>query len=353
MYIRLVCIAISQTIVALAAVGNYEERQNEVTVTGLVVIKDQTYRATCNCPTSVNSLENMIYLSRGLCYPSKVKIRAHGSHDAKEYKLLLAEMKLLPHEDFKSVSTLPLSAMDARVQGKSFYAPGGDLGIFTIAMLNIYEGKGIPTQQTVTNLLRQFVRQMPEGRQFRHATDDNAMETVRKALNWEVMDLSNIDTQYQPKVKEAVADGAMGDPFFAFILRKFNNDPVKKKIIVQCVHAFLEILWDKSDAIWEQMVIQLLQGESKPQALVELSVSKGCELARMAPQVETKTENMQLLVYTEFAANYRKKEVTTFLYNQMEPQKRTIPLDEILQHLDKLTHALIEGFGKYPSYDLT
>ncbi|ORM39668.1 uncharacterized protein BXIN_0066 [Babesia sp. Xinjiang] len=340
-----ICIALSQYILAFAAARVQREAQNENTVTGIVVIRDQTYRATCNCPANVNSLENMVYLSRGLCYPSKIKVRTHGKHDDDEYKLLLNSMQFIPHEDFKNVENMPLSAMDGRVEGKSFYAPGGDLGIFTIAMINMYEGDGIPTQTTVTNTLRQFVRQMPEGRQFRHATDENAIENIRKALNWEVVDLTNIDTQYQSKVKDVTAAGALGDPFFAFMLHKFHSDPVKKKIIVACVHAFLEILWDKTDLLWEQIVLQLLKGEPKPRALVEVSVAKGCEIARMAPQVITNITDNQFLIYTEFATNYRKKEIAAFLYNRQDPKKHTMPLDEVIQHLDKLTHALTEEFG--------
>ncbi|GBE59675.1 hypothetical protein BOVATA_011680 [Babesia ovata] len=333
--------------IAIAAPGNKKQQQDDITVTGLVVIKDKTYRATCNCPAHVKSLENMIYISRGLCYPSKVKVRTHGAHDPDEYKMLVDGMHLIPHEDFTSVHQHPLSAMDGRLKGKAFYAPGGDLGIFILAMLNMYENDGIPTQKTVTNMLREYIRQISNGRDFRHAVDEKSLESIRNALKWELIDLTNIDPPHQKAVKDAISAGAYGNPFLNFLVRKFRSNPSKKTIVVECINAFFEIVWDKSDSIWERMVVQLLEGEHKPRALVELSVSKGCELARMAPLVTAKVEDMQLLIYTEFAANYRKREVATFIYNQQDTRKRTLPLDEVLQHLDKLTHTVTEEFGKY------
>ncbi|GIX66103.1 uncharacterized protein BcabD6B2_55390 [Babesia caballi] len=359
--ILIALIAISQ--VAAAAAGGKKERQDDATVTGLVVINDKTYRATCNCPSHVDSLENMIYLSRGLwyasmrpyeqrrSYPSKVKIRTHGTYRPEEHKLVRDTMQLLPQEDFKNVRESPLSPMDGRVTGKSFYAPGGDLGVFTMAMLNMYEGNGTPTQETATALLRQYLRQLPEGRLFRHATDDKALEAIRKALKWEVLDLANVDPQHRRQVNDAIAGGAIGDPFLSFLVRRFNNQPSKKsrpssvhrnantEIVLACITAFLEIAWDKTDATWERTVLQVLHGEHAPQALVEISVSKGCELARLAPQVPTRAGEMQLLVYSECAANLRKREVAAFLYNQQEPRKRAAPLDEVMQHLDKLAPA--------------
>ncbi|EDO06905.2 uncharacterized protein BBOV_IV005440 [Babesia bovis T2Bo] len=349
-------IAISQFVLVSAVIT--QDNQNDITVTGLVIINDKTFRATCNCPANVNSLENMIYLSRGLCYPSKMKVRTHGNLDHEEYDSVLKEMRIIPHEDFRSVDEVSLSAMDPRVKGKAMYAPGGDLGLFTIAMMVVYESRGTPTQMTVTNLLKQFVRQLPANRQFRHATDEHAIELLKQAMNWEVIDLHNVEKQYQQKMKDAIADGAMGDPFFVYMMRKFNNDPTKKKIVVLCVHAFLEVLWDKTDSIWERMVIQMLEGDAKPTSLVELSVSKGCELAKMAPLVKTQAGSIPLLIYTEFAANVRKREMAAFIYSQQDPTYRTVAVDDLLSHVDKLTHTLMEGFamqqlGKVRYYNLT
>lgn len=334
--------ALSQ--VAGATNKKEDVKQHEYAVTGLVTINGKTYRATCNCPSNVRSLEDMVCRSRGLCHPSKIKIRVHGPHDPGEYKLVRDAFRLLPHEDFRDVGKFPLASMDGRVSGKAYYAPGGDLGLFIMTMLNHYDGASIPDQETVTGLLRQYIRQLPEGRGFYHATDTNALETIRKGLQWELLDITNIEDEHREKVKELIALGAHGDPFMKFLANRFRNHPAKKKLVLFGINAFFEIIWNKEDRLWEQLILELLEGCSCPSAVVEVSVSKGCELARMVPQVPARVGDKQLLIYTELAGNQRKKEMATFLHRQHLDKQRNAPLDEVVQHLDKFVHTLMEEF---------
>lgn len=321
------------------------DKKGENVVTGIVAIEDRKYRVACNCPHNVQSLENMIYLSRGLCHPSKIKVRTNGHSDLEEFKLIHNVFRLLPHEDFKNVAMFHIASMDGRVKGKNFYAPGGDLGLFTVSMLNHYSGGSIPNQEAVTSFLRQYVKQLPEGRAFYHATDSKAIDTIRTGLEWEIIDITNIDKTYQKRVKELLNLGAHGDPFMKFLIDKYHNYPEKKNLVLFCINAFFEVVWDKEDSAWENLILEILEGDISPSAVVEVSVSKGCQLSRMVPQVPAAMDSKhQLLIYTEAAANQRKGEMATYLYKQHVQRDRNIPLDELVQHLDKLVHTLMEEF---------
>lgn len=133
-----------------------------------------------------------------------------------------------------------------------------------------------------------------------------------------------------------------------FLVERYHNVPAKKRglchysphceleLVLMCINAFFEVIWDKEDETWEQLVLEVLEGETEPAAVVEISVSKGCQLARTVPQVHAKVGGKQLLIYTELAGDHRKREIATYLFNQQDPRQRKFQLDEVLQHLDKL-----------------
>ncbi|AFZ80240.1 hypothetical protein BEWA_030930 [Theileria equi strain WA] len=328
--------------------GNTEDSTGNISVTGYINIKNETYRATCNCPSHIETLENMVYRNKGLCQPSKLKVRSHNVIPSDKYSVIYNIFKRIPLDDFVEIKDTHISSMDGRITKKSLFSPGGDLGLFIQTLFIMFNGQA-SSEDMVTNLMRQYVQSMPPKSKFSHATDEDAISDICKALQWDSIDLTNINSSYQLQVKELITK-YYGDRYLQFLSQVYRDNPEKNStfkalghgaigLIIHSVNAFYNILWDKNDQTWEKMKLDILHGEFKPEFIVEISVSRGCELAEKSPIITPKVDNKQILVYTEYAANIKRKNIATFIYKSPDLKTRSHTFDEILLQLDR--------YGKY------
>ncbi|UKJ87839.2 hypothetical protein MACJ_000279 [Theileria orientalis] len=175
-------------------------KNETVDVSGYVKIADKMFRATCNCPSHIKSLEDMVYRSKTLCRPSKIKVRTHGVKDQPDAEVI-ETFKYLPPKDFVYITEQHFSAMDGRSSHKSYYCPGGDLGMFVDVLLNMFETTDKLSESVITDMMKEYLKTLPDNTKFYHSTDQSSLDSMCKSLQWEVMDLYNIDHTNQNKVK--------------------------------------------------------------------------------------------------------------------------------------------------------
>ncbi|KAK2197325.1 hypothetical protein BdWA1_000324 [Babesia duncani] len=241
--------------------------------------------------------------------PSKVKVKSHGVNVANRDKELMEHFSLIPLQDLKPLEEFHMSCMDGRSDEKGFYTPGGDLGIFIHTLLVMHKGGEMPSEESVTNLLKQYIQSMPENRRFCHCTDQATLEHLRSRLKWvkfcgslkiistqDAIDLENIDISNRSKIKSLI------------------------------------------------LSVPVLKREYTPRALIEVAVSKGCEITHKAPILVPRVQDKQYLIYTDHASNQRIRDVATALCKFAGNDK--IVLDDLIYKIEKYTHVQIENFSK-------
>ncbi|BAM38854.1 conserved hypothetical protein [Theileria orientalis strain Shintoku] len=291
---------------------NKQIKNETVDVSGYVKIADKMFRATCNCPSHIKSLEEMVYRSKTLCRPSKIKVRTHGVKEKADAEVIQA-FKYLPPKDFVYIAEQHFSTMDGRSSHKSYYCPGGDLGMLVEVLLNMFETTEKLSESVITEMMKEYLKTLPENTKFYHSTDQSSVENMCKSLEWEVIDLHNIDHTNQNKVKNILIQN-IGDYYIKYLYELYRNDPVKNRIIIWTVWAYFNILWDKSEELNEKLFFEILHGNYNPQLLIEISISHGCEIYGIFPKVESRVGDRQFLVFSEYSANVRKNEVSRFVY---------------------------------------
>ena len=69
------------------------------------------------------------------------------------------------------------------------------------------------------------------------------------------------------------------------LLEKWHKFSVRKELVVHCIHAFFEILWDKTamPPVWQKLRLVTVEGQSQEKAFVKIDVSADCIVNRVAP----------------------------------------------------------------------
>ncbi|XP_954384.1 uncharacterized protein TA21120 [Theileria annulata] len=273
--------------------NNSRRRLNEtIDVSGYVKISDKLYRATCNCPSQIKSLQDMIYRTNTLCRPSKIKVRTHNCDQVDQE--IIDNFKYIPPNDFVYISEHHLSAMDARESSKSFFCPGGDLGMFMEVVMNVfkYNNNNMLSESVVTDILKNYLLNLSENVNFYYNIDETALNNIKSALNWDMIDLYNIDYKYHETVKKLTIEN-ISDQYIKYLYELHDN----KQIVIWSIYSFFNLLWDKSS---EKLRINVYPAAlQNPSVFIKVDVNFGCEMAEVFPLLDAPIKDKQMLIYSE------------------------------------------------------
>ncbi|EAN33594.1 hypothetical protein TpMuguga_01g00350 [Theileria parva strain Muguga] len=322
--------------------NNTKRRVNEtIDVSGYVKISDKLYRATCNCPSHIKSLQDMIYRTNTLCRPSKIKVRTHNCDQVD--KEIIDNFMYIPPNDFVYISEHHLSPMDSRNSSKSFFCPGGDLGMFMGVLMNIFKynnNNNLLSESVVTDILKDYLMTLSENVNFYYNIDETALNNMKSALNWDMIDLYNINFNYHDIVKKLLIEN-ISDQYIKYLYELYDN----KQIIIWSIYSFFNLLWDKSS---EKLRINTYPaGPQNPSVFIKVDVNFGCEMAEVFPLLDAPLKDKPLLIYSELPMIVKRNNLVKQIRDKFNLGIDDINL--IYNNLYNVNFSLLNNFRKSPA----
>jgi hypothetical protein len=312
----------------------------------------------CSCTTGGES---------AACSIQKVHLRQdprHGS-DAAGLLSLVDAQRIFVQQDMPPVvdiASQPFFCMDDRVERAVLATPGGDVGEFILA-LDAYRDltpQREISQHMVDTWLEAYLKSLPEGRQMVLCTDDAALQHLRAELQDETLSLAEPAPRVLPELTLAVQEFAnVGDSHLRLMLQDPQNYHVDASLVKMTLRSFYDLLWNRDAPLHSRVHLEMLVGEARPAAFVEVATSQACEAVNAAPLLRPRSPNVSYLVSNLDAVSARRSELAEFFANHLG-QNLPIHIDRETLHkrLDRHGLAALELTGSrvangLPFYSLT
>ena len=222
------------------------------------------------------------------------------------------------------------SAVEGRTSHPILGTPGGDhLGEWLIA-LSIYEGmtNHENTLSDVKRLLREYLRYTTT-MSFYYNTDRTSTEKIGKIMSLDRLDLTETpmnDDIKQQLLHELVQASNVGSEHFRMLLEKWHKFNVRKELVVHCIHAFFEILWDKTAMPpVAEAAPRHRRGPVPGKGLRQDHVSADCIVNQVAPLLRPRKEDASIYVAHHTSATIFRKEIADFSPTRLEHRRREVP----------------------------
>jgi len=262
------------------------------------------------------------------------------------------------------VASTSFECLDDRIGTPSLATPGGDLGEFILA-LQTYLSERDPTrstppeQEVVDTLLNRYVDSLPEGRPMVHCTDDRAIAHLESELPVENLDLRAPPehVKAQGLLQKLTEVENHGDSHIRLMLKQPEWFQLDERLVPMVLKSFYSRLW-RDDASAPRLQLRVLQGESNPQAFLEVSSSEVCENNGEAPMLTPKTAHRSLLISHLDAVSHRREELAAFFAKIANTTPRKINKEKLHQRLNRHGWLALETTGSriaagLPFYTLT
>merc|ERR1711871_257923 len=261
-----------------------------------------------------------------------------------------------------------MACIDGRTHEEIIGTAGGDLGEF-IVTLNVvasYLDKP-PNQETVTTLLREYIRGSSCDRKFFYFNSEAAhealMTNVTSAFSTLPMGFSISDPK-STALKLAILDRVV-DPTFVGsdhvkgLLETPSRYGIKSDIVQKVLVAFHQVMWDKDDLTHKQITYQLVKGDHVEKGLVTVDVQDDvCKSKGIVPLMPTISCNNfhQILMHHPSAARHLREDMAAYMVNALDLDGNLASeLDELVDQMhDLATRVLVRTasgiLNGYPVY---
>jgi len=268
------------------------------------------------------------------------------------------------------VSDSSFMCLDDRVTQPSLFTPGGDLGEFILALSSYLQerdptGRMRPSQDVVDALLLKYLESIPSTRPMVHCTDDRAIEHLEAEVPLENLDLTAPpDHARASLLKKLTEVENHGDSHIRLLLKKPEWFQLNEYLVPMVVKSFYHLLWQQStDATSPlhqspKLKLEVLVGQSDPQAFLEVSSGELCHNGGMAPMLTARTPQRSVLISHLDAVSLRRQELSAFFTRIANASPRKINKDQLHQRMDRHGWVALETTGSrvangLPFYTLT
>lgn len=248
-----------------------------------------------------------------------------------------------------------LMCLDDRLTEPSMSTPGGDLGEFALALSSYQKLKGDKqmSQALVDSLLLQYIGTLPGDRRLVHCTDERALRHLETTLPAE-----NLDLRSPPwHAKEAglldrlTEVDNQGDSHFRLMLKQPEWYELSKDLTPMVLKSFYKLLWqqhqDSTSSLYKtpRLHLQVLTGQSSPQAFFEVSSCAACQEHGIAPMLTPRNEHRAVLVSHLDAASTRREELATFFSRAASATPIKIDREKLHTRLNRHGWLALETTG--------
>jgi hypothetical protein len=268
------------------------------------------------------------------------------------------------------VSETSFSCLDDRVSRASFFTPGGDLGEFILALSSYLQerdptGRMLPSQEVVDALLLKYLQTIPATRPMIHCTDDRAVAHLEAEIPLEGLDLSSPPRHAQASLLQKLIEVENhGDSHIRLLLKKPEWFQLNQYLAPMAIKSFYHLLWDQNTNDQSplhaspKLKLEVLVGQSDPQAFLEVSSGELCHNSGVAPMLTPHTPQRAVLISHLDAVSLRRKELAAFFTRIANASPRKINKDQLHQRLDRHGWLALETTGSrvasgLPFYTLT
>mmetsp|Transcript_25418 Transcript_25418/g.49771 ORF Transcript_25418/g.49771 Transcript_25418/m.49771 type:complete len:397 (+) Transcript_25418:141-1331(+) len=324
----------------------------------VVAFASATGEQGANCQVSKVSVHQDHQSSSGLQLPAITSLYAN---DAIVKNVQPSKVRIA------AVSTVSFMCMDDRVTEPSLATPGGDLGEFILAIASHLQDAQ-PTQQVVDYYLQKYVETLPASRPLVHCTDDRALSHLEGELPVENLDIRSPPEHVKQEglLQRLVEFENQGDSHIRLMLKQPEWFQLNNFLVPMVLRSFYSLLWrqhqDPGSSIFHapKLKLQVLSGESNPQAFLEVVSAGLCHGSGAAPLLTPRDGQRAVLISNLDAVSLHRAELAAFFASQRTapgPQN-TITAERLRQRLDRHGWLALETTGSriadgLPFYTLT
>eukprot|EP00820_Chromera_velia_P024633 Cvel_33241.t1-p1 / transcript=Cvel_33241.t1 / gene=Cvel_33241 / organism=Chromera_velia_CCMP2878 / gene_product=hypothetical protein / transcript_product=hypothetical protein / location=Cvel_scaffold5351:2322-3154(-) / protein_length=221 / sequence_SO=supercontig / SO=protein_coding / is_pseudo=false len=174
------------------------------------------------------------------------------------------------------------------------------------------------TSSLQMQFLEKYLATVPSKRKFVACTDEEATtEFLKNDIDGDSLaDLGDEDQQTAALelLKKPVAHG---DRHLKNLLAAPAEYGVRAGLVHAALRAFFKIKWNPSNPLSERLRLDILDGKvSDSSAFIVVKNTKDCDMAGISTKVPAKVANISAIVYSQTAADLRRREIASFLASQ-------------------------------------
>ena len=240
--------------------------------------------------------------------------------------------------------------------------PGGDLAEFVVA-LAVYEGMALVTltEPAVLALLRKFLS-VSNKRTFYFHTERSSLEEIARLMRLDYLDVRLPEKdQRQRLLTELTYPGQNGCRHFRHMLAYPGEYEVRRELVVACIAAFFELLWDRDDPsqLWKRLRLVVFtedREKAQEQAVTFIKGYQECIDYGIAPLIPPRRGRMPVAVLHKQAAALMRSEMADWIGTMLTEDVSAAQILEAIQSLAELhaQNTLRHVFkGRLPVYDVS
>ena len=227
--------------------------------------------------------------------------------------------------------------------------------------LAVYEGMALLTltEPMVLGLLRKFLAASSK-RTFYFSTERSSLEEIARLMRLDFLDVRLPDKeQRQRLLTELTYPGQNGCRHFRFMLAYPGEYEVRRELVVACIAAYFELLWDRDDSaqLWKRLRLVVFTEEkekAQEQAIVFVKGYQECVDYGVAPLIPPRRGRMPVALVHKQAVALLRQELSEWLGTLLTEDVNPAQILEGMQSLAELhtQNTLRHAFkGRLPVYE--
>jgi hypothetical protein len=225
--------------------------------------------------------------------------------------------------------------MDGRDKTSGISTPGGDLGEFILALI-VYQdmvGCSLDDQTTKSYFLEWL--QVMDSEFFYVCTDEEAVSHLRKQVgefSFEKPRFEMIDD-----LLHIVANSRnVGDSHLRFMLEYPQMYSIRPSVVQSAIRAVFDVFWKKEKGLDRLIQVDVLTGEHKEKAYLEVRVSEDCQYEGASPILP---KPLDLFINFIDAVSPRRKQLAEFFAVKIGKNQNGLTSEKLFKRMNH--HGLL------------
>merc|ERR1711871_247089 len=316
-------------------------------IEGQIKLNKFVYKSICECVKPKN-------VTASLCRPTKKKIKMEDA----------GQPGGIAKDQIRDAIGNPQD-LHFRTTGEMMGTPGGDAGEFILALSQYENLINRPLQQSNVDIyFTDFLKSLKAAgseRKFYMCTDEQAVDSLQKALKMEDISLTTAPTRMEPKelLEKLAAPENIGDAHLRYMAKYPEKYNIRPELIKMFFNAFYKVLWNADSAQKSDLKLEVLKGErSKERGFVDIATTKDCVeeglTPMMNPRVGANPEDGFYLLSLQGVGVYRNQLARFFAgksHNMIDASTMKSRLNHHgRSHLEMTAKYLAKGLPFYTVY---
>jgi hypothetical protein len=151
---------------------------------------------------------------------------------------------------------------------------------------------------------------------FVMCTDDFALNHLERELAVEGLNLNNPRPQIQEEALEALTKPEnVGDNHLKMLLKYYEKYSINPELVKLFLKSYFKLLWDKQNELSNKLKLEVLVGEHRESAFLEVRSNEACTKAQLAPLIiprEASNTGLSIFVNHLDAVSIRRIDIAKF-----------------------------------------